>query len=450
MPRSRPRRLLRLVVPAGLAILHGLLAGPAPATAADWPQWRGPDRNGKSSETGLLQEWPAGGPPLAWETQGIGAGYASIAVVGDRLYTMGDLADGQYVLALSRDGGGLRWKTRIGPAHEDQYPGPRATPTWSGGLIYVMSTEGEVVCLDGGTGKERWRRSLAMEYGASLMKAMGTHEWRFSESPLVDGGRVIVTPGQVDAMMVALDGKTGAEIWKTRGRRLGPLGADGAAYSSAVVSEAAGTRQYVQLVGRGLIGVGAADGALLWGYNRIANDVANIATPIAQGDFIFASTGYGTGSALIRIVRGEDGYAAEEVYFLDADTMQNHHGGVILHDGTLFAGTGHNKGFPIAVDFKSGAVAWGPAENQGRNSAAITYADGRLYFRYQDGRMILVGATAEGYREHGTFVIPRVEKESWSLPVIAGGRLYLREQDRLYCYDVSAAAPAAAARDAGP
>jgi len=444
MADSPRTKLSRIRSGALLALLSFALPASAGALADDWPQWRGLERNGQSPESGLLQDWPDGGPPLAWKAAGLGAGYSSLSVVGDRIYTMGDLADGQYVMALRRDDGGALWKTRVGPVNDDDYSGPRATPTVDGDRIYAMNTEGDVVCLDGATGAERWRRSLTADYGAYLMKAMGSYQWHFSESPLVDGDRVIVTPGHVEAVMVALDKKTGKEIWKTQGRRLGPLGADGAAYSSAVISEAAGTRQYVQLVGRGLIGVDAKTGDLLWGYNRVANDIANITTPIVQGDYVFTSSGYGTGSALVKIVRGEEGFEAEEIYFLDAKTMQNHHGGLILHDGTVFTGTGHNKGFPIAVDFMTGKVAWGPVENAGRNSAAITYADGRIYFRYQDGRMILIEATPREYLEHGTFMIPDVEKESWSHPVVADGKLYLREQDHLYCYDVKAPRQAAA------
>lgn len=417
----------------------------APLAAADWPQWRGPNRDGKSTETGLLQEWPEGGPPLIFRASGLGAGYSSLAVTGGRLFTLGDLADGQYALALSDDGK-LVWKTRVGAVHEDGRPGPRSTPTASGGRLYFMTTDGEVICLDAATGKEHWRRHLQQDFGGYLMKAMGSYEWKSSESPLVDGGRVVVTPGHIEALMVALDKETGEELWRTRGRRLGPIGADGAGYSSAVISQATGVRQYVQLVGRGLIGVAAETGRLLWNYNRVASDVANIATPVVHGDQIFASVGYGTGSALVEVARGEgDGLEAREVYFLAADVLQNHHGGLILHQGMIYTGTGHNKGFPIAVDWKTGEVAWGPERNAGQESAVIAYADGRLYFRYRDGRMILVEASPKGYRERGSFMIPDVEKQSWTLPVISDGRLYLREQDHLFCYDLKAKpAPAAA------
>ncbi len=411
-----------------------------PVLPAQWPQWRGPNRDGRSAERGLLREWPEGGPSLAWQAAGLGEGYSSLAVVGERIYTMGDLDEQQYVLALGRRDGSVLWKTPVGPPHIDQRGGPRSTPTVDGERLYVVTTEGDVVCLETEGGEEVWRRSLTRDFRGYLMKAMGSYDWKFSESPLLDGERIIVTPGHIEALMVALNKNTGEEIWRTQGRRLGPLGADGAAYSSAVVSEAAGVRHYVQLVGRGLIGVDAGTGRLLWNYNRVASDIANIATPIVSGDHVFASAGYGTGAALIRLQRAEEGLEAEEVYFLPAKTIQNHHGGLILHEGTIFTGTGHNKGFPIALDLLSGRVVWGPIRNQGRDSAAVTYADGQLYFRYQDGRMFLVDASTGAYRERGTFLIPRVEKESWAHPVIAGGKLYLREQDFLYCYNIEAPA----------
>ncbi len=431
IPDNRWPRATRLILAVSV-----FLAGLAPILAEDWPQWRGPARDGRSSDSGLLQDWPEQGPPMLWERDGLGTGFSSLAVVNGRIFTMGDLDDGQYAMALSEATGDLLWKARVGDPHRDEMGGPRSTPTTDGDRLYMVTTDGDIVCLDASNGAERWRRSLVRDFKGYLMKAMGSYDWKFSESPLVDGDQVVVTPGHVEALMVALNKLTGEEIWRTRGRRLGSQGADGAAYSSAVVSQAAGTRQYVQLVGRGLIGVDAKTGRLLWNYNRVASDIANIATPVVRGDYIFASTGYGTGAGLVKITREGDEFRADEVYFLQAGTLQNHHGGLILHEGTIYTGTGHNKGFPIAVDFLSGKVAWGPIRNQGRDSAAVSYADGRLYFRYQDGRMILVEATPTAYREHGSFMIPGVEKPSWSHPVIADRKLFLREQGRLFCYDI--------------
>ena len=194
----------------------------------------------------------------------------------------------------------------------------------------------------------------------------------------------------------------------------------------------------MQLIGRGVIGVDAETGEFLWGYNRVANKVANIATPIISGNYVFASTGYRTGAALLEIVCDGDAIEAKEVYFIEPETFQNHHGGMILHEGIVYTGTGHNKGFPIAIALEDGAVKWGPIRNDGKNSAAIAYADGRLYMRYQDGLVLLVEATPSEYIERGSFRLPDPPKPSWPHPVITGARLYLREQDRLYAYDVRA------------
>jgi len=207
-----------------------------------------------------------------------------------------------------------------------------------------------------------------------------------------------------------------------------------------VASESAGVRQYVQLLGRGLVGIEADTGKFLWGYNKIANHVANIPTPIIDGEQVFSSTGYGAGAVLLRLGEAQGGVSAEEVYFLEADTMQNHHGGMVLHEGHVYSGTGHNKGFPLCVELKTGEVKWGPIRNAGKNSAAVAYADGRIYMRYQNGLMLLIDAGPKMYRERGSFMIPDVEKESWSHPVIADGTLYLREQDTMLAYDVRARA----------
>ncbi|MDH3628215.1 MAG: PQQ-binding-like beta-propeller repeat protein [Acidobacteriota bacterium] len=413
--------------------------------AGDWTQWRGAARDGRAAETGLLQTWPENGPELTQKIAGLGSGYSSVAVVGDRVYTLGDLADGQHAMAIDTASGKILWKTLVGPIHEDKYIGSRSTPTVVDDRLYLVTTESDVFCLGTTDGSIQWKRNLVKEFGGSLMKAMGQYDWKYAESPLVDNGRVIVTPGGSDALVVALNAKTGEELWRTPAGTFGERGADGAGYSSAVISEAGGVRQYVQLVGRGVIGIEADSGKALWRYNRVANDIANIPTPIIDGDHVFASTGYGTGSALLKIGENEGAWSADEVYFLEADTLQNHHGGLILDGGTIFTGTGHNKGFPIAVDLKSGDVKWGPARNEGSRSAAIAFADGRLYLRYENGLMVLVEATADAYREHGSFMIPDVRQFSWSHPVIANGKLYLREQDNLFIYDIRKKPTASAA-----
>jgi outer membrane protein assembly factor BamB len=430
---------------AALAVAPALLLAGA-AAAADWPGWRGPAREAISSERGLLQDWPAGGPPLLWKVTGIGAGFSSVAVAGERVYTIGDKDGGQHVQALARADGTLLWSTRIGPPWHDEYGGSRGTPTLDGELLYALGTEGDLVCLETATGKERWRKSLPRDFGGSVMTM-----WKWSESPLVDGDRVLFTPGARDAGLVAVDKRTGQTIWKAALPELGPLGRDGAAYSSIVISNGAGVKQYVQLLGRGLVGVRASDGKLLWSYNRVANNVANISTPVVRANFVFASTGYGTGAALLELARAGEGVSAKEIYFLEAGTFQNHHGGFVLVGNHLYAGHGHNKGFPICLDFVTGKVAWGGnIRNAGSGSAAVLYADGRLYYRYQNGVVLLIEATPEGYREKGSFTVPDVKNPSWSHLVVSDGRLYVREQGALYCHDVRAAPVAAGAGSSSP
>lgn len=407
-----------------------------PALAADWPDWRGPDRDAVSRETGLLQAWRAGGPPLAWQASGIGVGYSSVTVAGDRIYATGDKDGAQRVFALARDGGRILWQAKLGPTFEERRGGgPRGTPVYDDGRVFALGTDGELVCLEAATGKEVWRRSLTRDFGGQMMS-----HWMWSESPLVDGDRLVFTPGARDAALVAVAKATGKEIWRASVPDLGPAGKDGAAYSSIVVSHGGGVKQYVQLMGRGLVGIRASDGKFLWGYNRVANGVANVATPIVRGDLVFASTGYQTGSALIELERaGDGGVRAKERYFLDAKTLQNHHGGLVLVGDHLYAGHGQNKGFPICVELETGKVAWGgDIRNAGTDSATVLYADGRIYYRYQNGVILLVDASPGGYVERGTLEIPDVKDPSWPHLAIAGGHLYVREQDRLYCYDLRA------------
>jgi len=431
MSRSTPPVLLALAL---TAFVYSGNDSPVQAQTPGgyWPQWRGPDRTGVSTETGLLTSWPAGGPRMLWSASALGRGFSSVAVADGRILTMGDRQDGQYVIALDETTGREIWSTRIGPVHRDEYAGPRGTPSIDGERTYALGTSGDFVCLETSTGRELWRRSLTRDYGAR------TPGWMFAESPLVDGERVLISPGTRQAGIVALDKLTGREIWRTALPSLGRQGVDGPEYSSIVISRAAGVKQYVRLLGRGVIGVRADDGELLWSYTRVVNGTANIPTPVINGNLVFASTGYQAGAALLELVADpETGVTARERYFLQGRTFQNHHGGMVFVNGYVYAGTGHNNGLPICLELVSGRVAWGgDFRNAGSGSAAVTAADGHVYYRYQNGVMLLVEATPEAYREKGSFEIPGVREPSWSHPVIAAGRLYLREQDRLYVYDI--------------
>jgi outer membrane protein assembly factor BamB len=422
-----------VVLAAGVGIAASTPAAQSAAPdVPNWPQFRGPNRDNVSTDAGLLKEWDADGPSLAWKASGLGIGFSSLAVTKDRIYTMGDQGTSQYVIALSSTDGKPLWKTKVGPNWDDRYPGPRSTPTIDGALLYAIGTEGDVVCLETATGKERWRKSLVTDFGGQIMS-----DWKFSESALVDGDRVVVTPGGRNSAIVALDKRTGAVVWKAPMPALGPNGRDGAGYASIVISNGGGVKQYVTLLGRGLIGVRAADGVVLWSYNRVANNVANIPTPIVKGDFVFASSGYQAGAVLLKLAAAGSGkVTATEVYFLEGRTFQNHHGGFILVGDAIYAGNGHRNGLPICLDFATGQVRWGGnIRNEGIGSAALTYADGRVYYRYENGVMILVEATPEAYRQKGVFKLPSSEL-SWAYPVVTGGKLYIRDKDELLVYDL--------------
>ncbi|GAA4435715.1 PQQ-binding-like beta-propeller repeat protein [Bremerella cremea] len=417
-----------------ILLLGFAVPGFAAETAKDWPQWRGPDRDGKSSATGLISNWEDQQPKLLWMGEGLGAGYASVSIVGDDLYTTGNFDDGQAVVAFDLNSKKVAWKkilTDKVPRHG--YEGSRCTPTVDGDDLYVVMSEGTVARLNRKSGDVVWKRNLQEEYGASLPT------WGFAESPLIDGDRLICGAGSSKALLVCLDKKTGKEIWVTpRGdAELGDQGKDEAGYSSTLVCNAAGRKQYVKLIGRGLIGVDANTGELLWSYNAVANGTANIPDPIIDGDYIFASTGYQTGAGLVHIQNKGGKIVAEEVYFLDSKTFQNHHGGMVKVGDYIYAGTKHNAGFPICVEMKTGKVQWGgDFRPEGKGSAAILFADGNIIYRYQSGILALVEANPKEYVLKGTLTPEYQERESWAHPVIVDGKLYLREQDKLMCYDL--------------
>jgi outer membrane protein assembly factor BamB len=404
------------------------------AAADDWPQWRGPRRDGVSAETGLLRAWPAGGPKLAWRAAGVGTGYASVVVGGGRVYTIGRHENDVVATALDETTGQPVWTRKIGTT--SRIPG--STPTLDGDRLYALDPDGDLVCLDAATGEIRWQKSFLDDFAGRMMSGRG-----YGESPLIDGQRLLCTPGGPEAALVALDKRTGAVVWKGKLPALGPAGRDGAGFSSIVVTEAAGVRQYVQLMGRGLVGFDARDGRFLWAYNTLANDTANIPTPVVDNEFVFAANGYTAGSVLLKLVPDAEGdgttsgVKAEVVYALNGGQFQNHHGGVVRLGNRIYGGHGNNNGLPTCLDVETGRVLW-KRRGPGVGSAAVVCADGHLYFRYQNGVVALIEATDRGYNLHGTLEVPGAGGDSWSHPVVTNGRLYLREQDALWVYDVRA------------
>lgn len=395
--------------------------------STSWPSWRGADRSGVSTEKGLLQSWPADGPPELWKVSGLGNGMASVVVADGKIFTLSKIQGEQNVVCVST-AGKILWKTPFAGDGD-----PNCTPTYDDGLVYGLGRNGILACVRAEDGEKVWSVDLTSEYGGRMMSG-----WGFSESPLVDGDQLVCTPGGSSAMIVALNKKTGKLIWKTPMRDGGSRGKDGAGYSSIVISHAGGVKQYVTLVGRGVISVEASTGRPLWQYEKVANTTANVPTPIVHKDYVFCSSGYGDGgSALLEIQKRGNRFAAREVYYYPANQVQNHHGGMVLIDGHVYMGHGHNKGFPLCLELRTGKVKWGGRiRGAGDGSAAIVAADGQIYFRYEDGKMALVEANPNEYKLNGSFRLPIRNSKSWPHPVISDGKLYIRCQHEMVCFDV--------------
>jgi outer membrane protein assembly factor BamB len=412
---------------------------------ADWPQWRGPNRDGTSTETGLLQKWPDGGPKKLWTATGLGGGYSTPSIANGLIYGMGKFGGDparkkgsggtEHIWARNEKDGSPAWSTPIAEGANVGYSeGGRSTPTVARGKVYAVAPGGELVCLDAKTGKEIWRKNYVKDFGGSVQS------WGFSESVLVDGDAVIATPGSARAAMVKLNADTGAEIWSAAVSNPGRAGG----YSSPIKAAIDGVEMYINLLGQsgGVVGIEAKTGKLLWRYTRIMNPTANIPTVVVRGNRVFCSTGYGDGgSALLEIAKSGNEFEAKELKYHSAKQLQNHHGGMVLVGDHLYLGRGHNNGLPTCVEFKTGEIAWAEDSGAGKGSGSgcVTYADGMIYFRYQNGVVALVKATSSGFELNGRFEIPQPSgKPSWPHPVIANGKLYLRDQDKLHCYDVNA------------
>ena len=407
-----------------------MVIGTANGQTADWPRFRGPNGQGLCPETGLLKEWPEDGPKALEPFTGLGTGYSSVTIAGDRLFTMGDLKEeggAQFLMAFDLKTGKKLWTTKVGPGHSD---GGRCTPTVDGDRVYAIGTSGDLICAGAATGENIWQKNLGRDFGGKMMSG-----WRYSESPLVDKDKLVCTPGGPDAALVALDKQTGDLVWKCALPNIGNRGTDGAGYSSIVISEGAGIRQYIQILGRGAVGVRADNGKFLWGYNRIANNVANIPNPIVRDDHVFVTTSYGTGSALLKLVREGEGIKAEEIYFLGPEKFENHHGGVVLVGDYLYGGNGANSGEPICLEFLTGNIAWRGAAPSG-GSAATLYADGNIIFRYDKGLVCLIEAAPAAFTIKGKLRPPKGDGPAWAHPAIHDGILYLRHADVLHRYSL--------------
>jgi outer membrane protein assembly factor BamB len=401
------------------------------ARADDWPQWRGPQRDGRSGETGLLKEWPKDGPKLIWQVKDLGGGYSTPSVAGGRLYVLADMErQAEFVHARDAKDGSPLWSTKIGkvgnPEQQPNYPGARSTPTIDGPLLYALGSDGDLACLETATGKVRWQKNLRAHFGGKP----GT--WAYAESPLVDGGVVVCTPGGTEATIVAFEKHTGEVVWKCAV----PGGAR-AGYASLVVAEVGGVRHYVAYTGDGLFGVDAKTGRFLWRYDKTTGPAGMSAfTPIVNDELVYSGNDR-LGGAAVRIAVDDGVTKVDEVY--RGMKLPRMLGGAVLVGEHLYGSSGMAL---VSVAFKTGEVNW---SERSVAPAAVSSADGRIYLHSESGEVALVEVTPTAYREHGRFTPPEPPQtranpaeKAWPHPVIADGRLYIRDADRLWCYDVKA------------
>jgi hypothetical protein len=388
-------------------------------------------------------QWPEKGPEVVWSVNHIGEGYSSLAIRGDRIFTQGNIEGKGAVLCLSAENGSVIWKTHP-PTETTAFKhgkgnGARGTPTLDGDLLFTIGGGGDLTCLKALSGEVVWSKHLVTDFGGSRPG------WGFSESPLVDGDKLVVTPGGSEGCVVALNKQNGDVIWRSN------EASDKAHYSSAIVVESHGVRQVIQFTGGGgkkgrgrrnnaepaaadgaisarVISLDAETGHLLWSYDKSANGTANVATPIFHGDKVFSSSAYGTGGGLVKLGKSTDSFTSEEVYF--EKKMANHHGGIVLVDGFLY---GFGSGGLICMNFETGEIAW---QARSVSKGSIVYADGCLYCYGEKNEMALVAANPKEYVEKGRFAVPSGDQPTWAHPVVANGRLYLRDMDRLTAYDV--------------
>jgi outer membrane protein assembly factor BamB len=397
--------------------------------AADWAQWRGPKRDGASPETGLLKQWPAEGPKLVWQIDDAGFGFGTPAVVGDRMYLISNTGlDNEFAQARSTKDGRQIWSTTLGkvgnPKQAPSYPGARSTPTVDGDKLYVLGSDGDLACLETDGGRVVWKKNLRSDFGG----VPGT--WAYAESPLIDGDVLVCTPGGADATLVALNKKNGEVIWKSQ-----VPGGDAAGYASAIVVEAAGVKQYVQFLAKGVAGVDAKTGKFLWRYDGTGKSPASMPTPVASNDMVFTTSGF-IGGATVKIEKDGDKMVAKQLYL--ERNLPASIGGSVLVDGYLY---GTNQQGLVCAEFATGKVKW---KDKCVGSGSTLLADGMLFIHGENNMMALVEATPEGYREKGKFQLPSPPKHAarmpaevaWAYSALANGKLYVRDLGVIWCYEV--------------
>jgi outer membrane protein assembly factor BamB len=366
-----------------------------------------------------LKAWAEKGPATVWSISDLGAGYSSLAIKGEQIFVQGVKNKNSTVFCLNRADGKTVWATALGQAlDQDRGGGPRGTPTIDNDRVYALTENGDLACLKIKDGSVVWKKNILTEF-----KGENPH-WHISESPLVDGNNLIVTPGGNEASIVALDKMTGKTVWTSKEL------SDPAGYSSCVVADVQGVKTIIGFTARAGVGLRASDGKLLWRNESAANRTANCATPIFHDNKVFFTSAYGTGCALVNLKAEKGEVKAEQVYF--NREMQNHHGGVVLLNGYLY---GFSNAVLTCMEFATGKVMW---KDRSVGKGSLTYADGNLYLLGENNVVGLAEATPNGYVEKGRFPIADQGWPSWAHPVVCGGKLYIRNQGTLTCYDVKA------------
>lgn len=407
--------LLPAAFPAEEAIPDGLIASPEPG----WPQWRGLRRDGISDEQGLLQSWPEGGPALLWKFDGLGLGWSSPIIVGDRVYITGDL-DGDLVVFALDHSGAVQWRTKNGAAWEGSYPGSRACAAYSEGRLYLLNAHGRLASFEADTGHEIWAIDILKRFNAENIT------WAISECLLIDESRIIVTPGGKKALMAALDKKTGDTVWITD-----PVKDEQASYSSPILFAHAGRRLIANCSSRHGFGVDADTGELLWAVPLSNRYQVNSATPIYGPGGVFYVTSYAEDGRFYRLEPEGPGIAAQHAWTVPIDTVT---GSGVLVDGVLYAAGYQKAKWWFAFDWETGNTNY---EHKDLTTGAAIHVGQRLYVQDERGNVALLKPTPDGLETTGKFLLTdRRPRDAWAHPVLLDGRLYLRYHDTLWCYDV--------------
>jgi outer membrane protein assembly factor BamB len=402
------------------------VTGAEAAADAEWPCFHGPNRDNRSTETGLLKQWPENGPDRLWAAGGIGIGYSSVSIAGGRIYTAGSIDNTTFVTALDLEGrrvwqkpNGRSWKAGPRQRHAVGYAGARSTPTYDDGRLYHLGERGRLAVFDAASGEETWSIDLQERFHAE------TPEYGYTESVLILGDRLFCCPGGTKGHIVCLRKADGETVWATPGIE-GTV-----AFSSLVPAEVAGVRQILGMSSSHAFGVDPETGALLWSVPHANFRDNNVTDPIPYKDCVFASSGYGKGSLVVRLRPQGGGLKAETVW--SSDLLDNHHGGVV-RVGDYVYGAGHEAKGWFCLDVMTGKPAW-----RAPGKGALTFADGHLYCLDERGTMTLVKATPETYEQVSSFRVPQAGAGLyWAHPVVCGGRLHVRHADRLFAYAVAA------------